>query len=156
MNMIRGTALAAVLTVLSGCLPKVEQPEVWLGGAHLSSLGLSGGVVNVRLGVYNPNNFTLQASGLRYDLDFRSPGGDDWADFTDGVLNRDLRVPAGDTLEVTVPVDFSYGDLSNITRGLLERGSFEYRVRGTVALEGPVERDITFRHNGTVTPSGVK
>ena len=145
-----------ILALVGGCMPRVEQPEVWLGGANLAALGLSGGTVNVRLGVYNPNSFALQANGLRYDLDFRDPGSDEWLDFTEGMVDRDLRVAAGDTLEVTVPVEFSYSDLGSVLRGLLDRGSFDYRVSGTVALDGPVERDIRFRHNGKVTPGGVQ
>lgn len=143
------------LGFLTACVPNVEQPEVWVSGARLGSIGLSGGSVDVRLEVYNPNGFAFQASGLTYDLDFQDPDGG-WFDFTDGRLERDLAVPAGDTVEVVVPVEFTFSGLGSVVRGLLDRGSFEYRVSGDVALEEPIRRGIPFRHTGTVTPSGVR
>jgi LEA14-like dessication related protein len=146
--------LVALLT--SACIPKVEQPEVWLAGARLASLGLSGGVVDVELSVYNPNRFALRASGLTYDLDLEEPGEDRWLDFTEGRFQEDLEVASGDTAVVVVPVEFDYGELGRALRSLLERGSFDYRVSGMVALEGPVQRDIRYRHAGQVTPDGVR
>lgn len=149
-------ATLVVVIALTGCLPSVDQPEVWLAGARLSSLGLSGGTVDVELGVYNPNGFDLRVSGLSYDLDLEDPDGGDWLDFTEGRVDRDLRVPPGDTVAVMVPVDFTYRNLGAAVRGLLERGAFDYRVSGTVALEDPVTRDIRYRHTGTVTSEGVR
>ena len=154
-SFIRWTVFLAV-ALTTACVPKVEQPEVWVAGARLASLGLSGGVVDVRLSVYNPNRFGLRASGLTYDLDFQSPDGEEWLDFTEGRIEEDLEVAAGDTAVVTVPVEFTYRGLGDVMRGLLDRGNFEYRVSGSVAVERPLQRDIRYRHSGTVTPSGVR
>jgi LEA14-like dessication related protein len=148
-------ALGAILA--TSCIPRVEQPEVWLAGARLSSLGLGGGVVDVRLSVYNPNRFALRASGLTYDLDLERPGEEgDWFDFTEGRIDNDLEVAAGDTAVVVVPVEFSYRGLGEVVRGLLDRGTFEYRVSGEVAVESPIRRDLRYRHTGTVSQSGVR
>jgi LEA14-like dessication related protein len=138
------------------CAPKVSQPDVWLSGARLVSLGIRGGVLDVELGVYNPNGFMIRAGGLTYDLDFEDPEGDGWLDFAEGRLEESLRIPAGDTASVVIPVEFSYRGLGGAVRGLLDRGSFEYRVDGLVAVEQPVVRDIRYRHSGTVTPGGVR
>lgn len=151
-----GRAVLAAVVSVSACLPKVDQPEVWLDGARLSSLGISGGVVDVHLSVYNPNTFELRASGLTYDLDLEEASGDGWVDFTEGTLDRDLRVQPRDTVDVVVPVEFTYRTLGQAVRSLLERGEFDYRVSGSVALEGPVSRAIRYRHTGTVTPDGVR
>ncbi|NIP81146.1 MAG: hypothetical protein GWM90_18790 [Gemmatimonadetes bacterium] len=144
-----------VAAALAACFPKVDQPEIWLEGVRLSSLGLSGGVVDVRLRIYNPNGFELSASGLTYDLDLEDPDGE-WLDFTDGRVERDLRVPSGDTVDVELPVEFTYRGVGQAIRGLLDRGAFDYRVSGLVAVEDPVTRDIRYRHAGTVTPDGVR
>ena len=154
-GMMRSMVLATTVAVVA-CVPKVEQPEVWVAGARLSSLGLSGGVVDVRLSVYNPNRFALRANGLTYDLDFERPETGEWFDFTDGRVDERLEVGAGDTAEVVIPVEFTYRGLGEVMRGLLDRGTFEYRVSGLVAVEGPIERDIRYNHTGTVTPSGVR
>jgi LEA14-like dessication related protein len=148
--------LLGMLGAVSACVPKVTEPEVRLEGARLASLGLSGGVVDVELSVYNPNRFSLRASGLTYDLDLEDPGGDGWFDFTEGRVDRDLTVAPGDTASVVIPVEFDYRGLGRAIRGLIDRGTFDYRVSGLVALEGPVQRDFRYRHNGTVTPNSVR
>lgn len=145
-----------VLAVVAGCGARVQQPDVWLTGARLASIGLSGGVLNVQLSVYNPNRFALRASGLTYDVDLDDPDGDGWLDFTEGRVDRRLEVASGDTATVVIPVEFDYRGVGGALRGLLERGSFDYRVSGVVALEGPVQRDFRYRHAGAVTPSGVR
>lgn len=155
-NGTRATLVALLTVTAASCVPKVEQPEVWLAGARLASLGLSGGVVDVRLSIHNPNRFGLRASGLTYDLDFEDPDDGDWFDFTEGRLDEDIEVAGGDTVELVVPVEFSYRGLGEIVRGLLDRGTFDYRVSGLVAVEGPIQRDISYRHTGTVSPSGVR
>ena len=148
--------LAILLLSVTACGPKVQQPDIWLTGVRLVSLGLRGGVIDVELEVYNPNRFAIRAGGLTYDLDFEDPTGEDWLDFAEGRLDERLQIRAGDTASVVIPVEFSYRGLSGAVRGLLDRGSFEYRVDGLVAVEAPVVRDIPYRHSGTVTPSGVQ
>lgn len=150
-----GVAAFAVL-LATACVPRVEQPEVWLSGARLVSLGISGGVLDVELGVYNPNDFVVRARGLTYDLDFESPEDGGWLDLAEGRFDEDLRVEPDDTASVVVPVEFSYGGLGAAIRALLERGSFEYRVSGQIAVEEPVLRDLRYRHTGTVTPDEVR
>lgn len=152
----RVAIVALVAAMASSCIPKVEQPEVSVAGARLASLGLTGGVVDIRLSVYNPNRFALRASGLTYDLDFQDPSQDSWFDFTEGRLDEELEVAAGDTALVVVPVQFTYQGLGEVLRGLLDRGTFDYRVSGEVAVERPIRREIRYRHTGTVTPSGVR
>lgn len=157
MRMRRAVPLLLLLTTLvAGCVPRIQQPEVWMTGARLVSLGIRGGVIDVELGVFNPNDFPVRADGLTYDLDFQDPGGEDWLDFAEGRVDERLRVQSGDTVSVVVPVEFSYGALGSAIRGLLDRGSFEYRVSGVVAVEEPIVRDIRYRHSGTVTPDGIR
>lgn len=159
MNRMRRSIVGtAALTALlaTACIPRVEQPDVWLSAVRLVSLGISGGVLDVELGVYNPNDFVIRGGGLTYNLDFESPDGEGWLDLAEGSFQEDLRVEAGDTATVVVPVEFSYGGLGAAIRALLERGSFEYRVSGQIAVEEPVVRDLRYRHTGTVTPNDVR
>jgi LEA14-like dessication related protein len=156
--MTRSRVLLVTATVLvTACIPRLEQPDVWLDGVRLASLGLSGGVVDVRLSVYNPNRFALEASGLTYDLDLEDPDREgEWLDFTEGLLERPVQVGANDTVEIVIPVEFTYRGLGSAMRGLLERGSFDYRLSGAVSLERPLQRAIRYRHRGAVSPGGVK
>ncbi len=156
MRIPRRAALIAILLLVGACVPKVKQPRIWLAGVKLSSVGLNGGVMDVRLGIYNPNTFDLKADGVRYRLEVQTPQGDGWTDFTEGRIDRDLAVPAGDSMEVAVPVDFTFRTLGHAAQALLDRGSFDYRVSGTVSVTGPVRRQLDFRHVGTVTESMVR
>lgn len=153
----RRNVVAALLAAffVTACLPKVEQPDVWLGGVRLASLGLNGGVLDVRLSVFNPNRFDLEAEGLTYDLSLREADGE-WVQFTDGFVDERMRVGAGDTADVVVPVSFSFSGLGQVARALLNSGAVDYRVSGAIALDGPIRREIPYRHEGTVTPGGVR
>lgn len=146
----------ALAILVAGCVPKVEQPDVWLSSARLVSLGIRGGVVDVELGVYNPNRFVVRAAGLTFDLDFEDAGSDRWLDFAEGRLEETVQVQPGDTARVVIPVEFSYRSLDGAIREMLTRGSFDYRVSGLVAVEEPIVRDIRYRHSGAVTPGGVR
>ena len=155
-NRIFALLVLALVGTASACFPRVTEPEVRLEGARLASLGLSGGVVDVELSVYNPNGFRLRATGMTYDLDLEEPDGDGWFDFTEGRVDRELEVAPGDTASVVIPVEFDYQGLGRVIRSLVERGTFEYRVSGWVVLEAPVQRDFRYRHDGTVTPNQVR
>lgn len=148
--------LVMPLLLLAACVPKMQQPQVSLAGARLASIGFTGGVVNVELSVYNPNRFGFRARGLTYDVDLEDPAGDGWLDFTDGRLDRRIEIASGESVVIEVPVEFEYRELGQAVRGLLDRGSFDYRVSGVVVLESPVRRDFPYRHAGAVTPSGVR
>jgi LEA14-like dessication related protein len=142
------------MAVLAACVPRVQQPEVWLEGARLASVGITGGVVDVRLSIHNPNRFAVEARGLTYQLEVRDPVADRWVPFTDGRLDGELRVGGRDTVEVTIPVEFSYRGLNEALRALVDRGSFDYRLAGVVELQGPVRRDIRYQHTGRYAPTG--
>lgn len=142
------------IAALAACVPSVEQPEVRLEGARLASVGLRGGVIEVRLSVHNPNRFAVQAQGLTYDIDVRDPDRDTWVPFTDGRLDGDLRVGGRETAEVMVPVEFTYRGLGEAMRSLIDRGSFDYRLSGVVELQAPVRRDIRYQHSGRYGQAG--
>jgi LEA14-like dessication related protein len=147
------TLLAAVVA-LGACAPRVEQPEIRLEEARLASLGIRGGVIELRLSVHNPNRFAVEARGLTYDLEVRDPDREVWIPFTDGRIDETLRVGARDGTEIRLPVEFTYRGLGEAMRGLLDRGSFEYRVSGVVELQTPVRRDVRYQHAGRYAPSG--
>jgi hypothetical protein len=131
----------------------VQQPEVWLAGARLGSIGFTGGVVKVRLSVYNPNRFAFRASGLTYDLDLEDPDGNGWLDFTEGRLDRRLEVEARDTVEVEIPVEFEYRGWGGAARA---PGPGVVRLPGERdrGPRGPGPARLQLPHAGAVTPSG--
>jgi LEA14-like dessication related protein len=87
MSRTMGLVLLAASAVLAACVPRVQQPEVSLHGARLASLGLAGGVIEVRLSVHNPNRFAVETRGLTYDLALRDADRDRWVEFTEGRID---------------------------------------------------------------------
>ncbi len=148
------TALLALVVGLGACVPRVQQPEITLGGARLASVGFTGGVVDVRLSVHNPNRFAVEARGLTYDLEVRDAQRDRWVPFTEGRIDDTIRVDGRDTRELTVPVEFTFRGLNEALRSLLDQGAFEYRISGVVELSGPVRRDLRYQHAGRYEPAG--
>lgn len=140
----------------AACVPKIQEPEVRLAGVRLGGLGFEGGLLYVRLSVVNPNRFALESGGLSYDLDLgrAGEGGKDWLDVAEGTYAEDLRVGAHDSTVVEIPVEFRYRALGGAVRSILETGTVDYRVRGTVRLEEPLATEFPYRHSGTVTILG--
>lgn len=149
-------ASAALLLVgLAACVPKVQQPEVRLVNVRVSSLGLTGGSVQVRLNVYNPNTFALDAKGLSYTVELAQDSSDEsWTTLTEGTYDEAVRVGAGDSAQVDIPVEFSYKGLGGALRALMQRGTFDYRIHGDVHVQAPVRARIPYRHKGVVSMSG--
>jgi len=143
--------LAAAWT--GACLPKIQRPDIQLVGVRLGTLGLQGGLLYVRIGVVNPNDFALRASRFTYDIELREPGGEKetWTDFVDGVYDREVVVQANDSTVVEIPIEFRYTGLGAALRSLLETGTFTYRVTGTVNVEQPIRTQLPYKHSGTAS-----
>jgi LEA14-like dessication related protein len=140
---------------LAACVPTLRRPEVRLVSVHITSLGLTGGNVQVRLRVYNPNAFALDAQGLSYNVDLaEDSSGDAWMSLAQGTYDQAVRVEAEDSAQVEIPVEVSYSGLGGAFRSLLQRGNFDYRIRGSVDLKGPIRKKIPYSHKGIVSMSG--
>lgn len=130
-------ALAAVAIVaLAGCSligrGAFKEPVVRLKDVQITGLGINGGSVDVRLSIYNPNNYKLDALKMTYKLDIDSiPLGD-------GELGDRFVVQSGDTAEVRLPVRFTYAGLGAAGSSLLRSGSVNYRVRGDFTVSTPL------------------
>jgi len=151
---VASTAAALLMILLAACAPRVSRPDVHLVGVRLGGLGLRGGLVYVQLSVVNPNSFPLEATGLTYDLELRDPAADgdgQWVDLAEGRFSENVRVAAHDSAVVEIPVEFTYAGAGAALRSILDLGTFSYRVRGAVALSGPVRTEVPYRHSGTVS-----
>jgi LEA14-like dessication related protein len=147
------TALAAILAAaVTSCAP-FRQPEIELASVRLAGLGLTGGTINVRLAVQNPNRYALRAQGLTYELALGEPGGgaDQWIEFASGTFTDALEVAGRDSALIDIPVEFSYRGAGTAIRSIIETGSFRYRVSGTVQVTGPVRRQVPYARRGVVS-----
>lgn len=109
-------------------------PEVLFRDARITGLGLTGGSLEIVLGVYNPNNFRLDGSRLTYAVSVDS------VPLGSGAYDDRFVVERGDTSEVRLPMSFTYAGLGAAGRQLLDRGSVEYHVDGDVTVQTPLGR----------------
>lgn len=129
-------AAAVLVTVGAGCAAlgrgSFAEPIVKLKDVQVTGLGLQGGSVDVRLSVYNPNGFKLDAVKMTYKVDIDSiPLGD-------GELGDRFIVQGGDSAEVRLPVRFTYVGLGAAGSSLLRSGTVNYRVRGDFTVSTPI------------------
>ena len=153
---IRTLALCALL---AACSSVFRQSDVRLEGVRLGGIGLSGGTVVALLHVENPNSYGLEARAFSYDLQLRNLDADDddaWVPLAAGTIERALQVAGHSETVLEIPIEFRYSDLGPAVRSLLDRGTFDYRVSGQVAVTEPVTRMVPFRKTGKVTLQGVR
>jgi LEA14-like dessication related protein len=154
----RYALLLAVVGMSGGCGGALKEPEVRLEGLRLGSIGLQGGLLYARIHVHNPNRFEIQAAAVEYDLDLGDAQGGTtgWIKLSEGIFEEEIRIPGRDSIQVDVPVRFSFGGVGGALMSLLETGTVEYRVRGSVDIRRPVRRDVPFRRQGVVSMSGIR
>jgi len=122
--------------VLAGCASlgrqAFKEPIVTFKDLQLEGVGVSGGTLDVVLGVYNPNGYRLDATRLTYRLlvDSTSIG--------EGVFDKKFTVQKGDSTIVRLPVTLSYAGLGAAGKQLLGKGAVNYRVAGDFTVATPV------------------
>src|SRR6476660_2409099 len=83
-----------------------QQPVVNLKDVAVQGIGLTGGQLAVKLNVYNPNGYRLDATRLSYAVNV----GDD-VQLANGILDQMFTVQSGDSTTVTIPVSFTYAGI---------------------------------------------
>jgi LEA14-like dessication related protein len=140
-------AAAAAMALSAGCsmLGKAafQQPVVNLRDVSVQGVGLTGGQLAVKLNVYNPNGYRLDATRLSYSVAV----GDD-VNLATGVLDSQFTVQSGDSTVVTIPVSFTYAGIGAAGRQLLNQGAVPYRVNGDVTV-GTVVGNFTVPYSST-------
>lgn len=146
-------ASAAVLSAGCSVLGKAafQEPVVNLKSVEVRGLGLSGGSLDVKLSVYNPNGYRLDATKLTYSV---SMAGDS-IKVADGEVNNTFTVQQNDSSVVTIPVNFTYAGLGAAGRSLLNTGVVNYRVAGGLTVGSPVGSfTVPYSRTGRFTTTG--
>ncbi|MDQ2665254.1 MAG: LEA type 2 family protein [Gemmatimonadota bacterium] len=146
-RLILGAATAAI-AIVAGCsaLGKqaFQQPVVRLQDVRINGIGLTGGNLDVKLSVYNPNGYRMDATRLSYNVTI---GGDNVA-VANGAVDNRFTVNSNDSSIVTVPVSFSYSGIGAAGRQLLNTGGVDYHVNGDVTV-GTVIGNFTVPYSAT-------
>jgi LEA14-like dessication related protein len=145
-RLMLGAATAAI-AVVAGCsvLGKqaFQQPVVHLQDVKVNGVGLTGGNLDVKLSVYNPNRYRLDATRMTYNVLVG-----DSVRFATGTVDSRFTVNQNDSSTVTIPVSFTYSGIGAAGRQLINTGGVNYRVNGDVTV-GTVVGNFTVPYSST-------
>jgi LEA14-like dessication related protein len=140
-------AVAAAMMGASGCSAigrqAFQQPIVHLQDVRVNGVGLTGGNLDVRLSVYNPNGYRMDATRMTYNVLVG-----DSVQFATGSMDTKFTVSGKDSNIVTIPVNFTYSGIGAAGRQLLNTGGVNYRVAGDVIV-GTVVGNFTVPYSST-------
>lgn len=128
--------VALAVTGLAGCAllgrGSFKEPIVTFQDAKITGLGITGGSLEVKLSVYNPNGFKLDGTRLTYNVLVDS------VKFGSGAIVDRFTVQEKDSTIVTLPLQFTYAGIGEAGRQLMNTGSVNYRVMGDVTVGTPL------------------
>jgi len=145
-RLMLGAATAAIALSV-GCSALGRQafrdPIVHLQDVHVNGVGLTGGNLDVRLSVYNPNGYRLDATRMSYNVVVG-----DSVRFATGTVDNRFTVNSNDSSIVTIPVNFTFAGVGAAGRQLLNTGGVSYKVNGDVTV-GTVVGNFTVPYSST-------
>ena len=109
-----------------------KEPVVHFQDARVTGLGITGGSLELKLSVYNPNGFRLDGTRLTYNVLVDS------VTFGTGALTQQFTVQEKDSTIVTLPLQFTYAGIGQAGRQLMNTGAVTYRVVGDVTVGTPL------------------
>ena len=128
-----------------------REPVVNLRIVELAGVGVTGGSLNVKLSVYNPNGYRLDATRLTYRVALAG----DSITLATGTLDNKFTVQNNDSTIVNIPVNFTYAGLGAAGRSLLNTGVVNYHVLGDVTVGSPVGNfTVPYSSQGRFTTTG--
>lgn len=128
-----------------------REPGIDLERVIVRGVGLTGGNLDLVVGVSNPNRFDLR--GTRLEAGFDVEG----SHVGTVTYDDDYVVPKGDSTIVTLPLRFQWKGVSSAFRSALEYGDIPYTMKGQATLETPVGKQVvpfTLRGRAPLTRSG--
>jgi LEA14-like dessication related protein len=150
LRLIRGSIALALLAGCAGLPGVFQNPDVNLQRVVVRGLGLTGGTMDLVVGVYNPNAFSVEGTRLRLGLDVeQSHVGD--VEYTSA-----FQAQQGDTTVVTVPLVFSWSGMAGAVRTALGGGDLPYKLSGQLTVSTPIgPQQIPFSREGRAPLSRV-
>ena len=145
-----GILAAALLWGCAGLQGYFKEPDVNLQRVVVRGVGLTGGTMDLVVGVYNPNPFDLQGTKLQLGLDVEN------SHVGDVEYNSGFQTQKGDTTLLTLPLSFSWTGLAAAVRTAFNSGELPYTMRGQLTVATPIgARQVVFTHQGRAPLSRV-
>lgn len=153
--------VVGVLAALVGvaCALSFRQPVVRFDGLRLGGVGVRGATLFAQLQVSNPNRYRLETAALTYNIevsDAPTSGQTRWSPLASGTFDEPIRVDSRDSTVVEIPIEFGFSELGGALRSVMDRGTFDYRLSGTITVRDPIRRQFPYRRTGTISLAGVK
>ena len=142
--------MALLVVTLSSCATlrnvlTFEKPQVDLREINVTSLGLSGGTMDLVFDVYNPNDYRVRSTRLEVGLELAG------TDFGQALIDKPLDLSPQNHSQVVMPVRFSWAGVGAAARSLLESRELPYGLTGTVLVDTPIgEKSVELKSNGNV------
>ena len=138
------TALTAGCATLSRTL-RFEEPNIRLQEVQVTGLSFTGGTLDLKLDVFNPNDYRLRSTRLEVGIDLED------THFGDALLEAPLELPSQQHSLIPVPVRFEWAGLGAGARALLTRQTIRYGLTGIATLGTPLgDRRVQLRAGGDV------
>lgn len=151
--MTRATRTAATLAVLlaAACggsstrAPDLLPPQVELTQIGIRNFGLTGGTLDTRVSIRNPNSVVVRGTGITLSLDVQGHrfGTTEWT--------RAFELAGDSTVTFVVPVSFEWRTVGLAARSVLNTGDVQYDISGRtfVLVDGRTWR-FPFARQGSV------
>ncbi len=134
-------ALAICLTSCSG----IQEPVIRLEGVDLVGISTDGLELMLQASLENPNDFGADIDGLEYVIL------GDGEELARGSREMEIRVGAGETVEVGVPFDLKWSSGKTILEGILDGEEHEWKLEGSVGVsKGPIRKTFAFSESGNI------
>jgi LEA14-like dessication related protein len=134
---------ASLLGGCAGLQGVFKDPDLRLNRVIVRGVGLTGGTMDLIVGIYNPNNFDLNGTKLQLGFDVED------SHVGDLEYDDDFQVQEGDTTALTLPVRFNWNGLAGAVRTALGQGDLPYKLEGQVTIQTPFgDRKVPFTREG--------
>lgn len=140
---IREMLAVALLTGCAGLPVSLQDPDLHLDRVVLRAVGLTGGTMDLIVGIYNPNQFDLAGTTLQvgFDVEHSHVG--------DLTYDDDFQMQKGDTTALTLPLRFSWNGLAGAAQTALGSGELPYTLKGQLTIQTPFgEHKLPFTREG--------
>lgn len=138
-----------------GSLP-LKGMDIKLKYAVPKGIGLSGFNLDVALEITNPNKAPLSTTGFSYRV---AQNKEDGVVFAEGSMDEGITLPAGETTQVVVPVQCSYGGVGSLGKSLLMGGNIDFVMSGDTDYKIPMTETaykLPYRVAGSFAPTAKK
>lgn len=143
-RVIQAAILGVAVALLSACGvgSDVRPPQVAVEDVRPVGGGLFSQQVRLDLRVTNPNDFDLDVTGLRANLDVNDQP------FASGVSNQRVTIPRLDSRRVSLEATASTFDLARQVFNIGQVSDLTYKLDGTVFLAGFGQKSADFTQKG--------